>query len=152
MYQKCFFPHLNQMMQYSFDATLVSTSNCIFLTRSNACIYIFIFMSWWVTSVLWTTVQILHFFSSWQLPCKPKFPSASALWVAWIEIPFVSPLFAPAGLPFHKEKHGSGASGSSDGLIIHGLSLWIIAHSPTAIIEIICSAHPAKCLCHLSQQ
>lgn len=106
------------------------------------------FMSHFSSKLQCRNVQILRFLCAWQLQHQPKFPSASSLWVAWIEIPFVCPCRAS----IYKEKHGFRAPGSSGSLIIHALSLWIIAHSSTAITEIICSANPVKCLCHLSQQ
>lgn len=144
---------------------LIKLCNIYLMTCAHCCNYIFSisnmffiffyiheFMSHFYSTKLWElrNVQILWFLFHWQLQHQPKFPSALALWVAPIQIPFVPSLFAPAGLPSTKGKHGLRASGSSGGLIIHDLSLWIMAHSPTAIIEIICSANPlnASAICH----
>lgn len=61
-------------------------------------------------------------------------------------------LFVPRWASVFTEKRGFGASGSSGDLIIHGLSLRIVAHSHAAVTEIIYSANPSQRLCHLSQR
>lgn len=63
-------------------------------------------------------------------------------------LPFVCPCWAS----IYKAEHSFRPSGSSGSLIIHDLSMWIMAHSPTAISGLICSANLSKCFCCLSQQ
>lgn len=47
-------------------------------------------------------VQILSFLFNRQLQTQPNFPSAAALWVAWIEIPICAPFVCPCWAPIYK--------------------------------------------------
>lgn len=78
--------------------------NCIFSTHSF--LYFFCVHESFLFSQ--TMVQILYILFNWRIQHQPKFPSATALWVARIEIPVVSPLFAHAGLPSTKRNMASG--------------------------------------------
>lgn len=131
LWTKCFLLKSNYVI-FLWCYVVVDLSNCIFSTQGISCIFFYIheFMSHFSSPKLQcTNVQILHFLCAWQLKNQPKFPLSLSFVGGLNWNPLCVPFVCPCWASVYKEKHGFRASGSSDGLIIHGLSLWIIAHS-----------------------
>lgn len=134
-----------------FCVALTLTFNCIV---QSSCICFNILTVLWVISFFLNYSSVmcsyLIYYSTGGSSTNPNFPRLCG--EASLEIPFVSLLVCPCWASIYKEEHSFRASSSSGGLIIHDLSMWIMAHSPTTISRLVCTANPSKCLCCLSQQ